>query len=350
MEALPPPLVSVIVPVYNGEKYLDQCLGSLLGQTLKEMEVICVNDGSTDSSLEILERTAAIDPRLKIVTQDNRGIGPARSRGLSLASAPYIGFADQDDWVEPETYQTATAIALADPEVDLVLWGLRNIVIREGLNDEFARKIKPTWIDRDRGKRTLTGPRKLKITKSIWSKLFKAAVIKEQGVDFADIDGDDISFVLKYLAHAKYGYFLKDCFYNYRIHQGSGMNPSRGKRVERPCFIHQAAPDILAYYRERGLIKAHETFLADMLADACGRGYEQSLDPGLALAEGLRLAEEYELPERPYGLLSNLRQGRPPFLPKRNWLEKIASVKNQADRKVFCFLGFKFSVRRSGRP
>ena len=91
--------VSVVVPVYNAEKYLKRCLDSLRKQTLNDIEIICVNDGSTDGSGKILAEYAAHDKRIKVITQENQYIGAARNRGIEAARGEYIGFVDSDDWV-----------------------------------------------------------------------------------------------------------------------------------------------------------------------------------------------------------------------------------------------------------
>ena len=87
--------VSVIVPVYNVEKYLRECLESLVNQTLKEIEIICINDGSEDSSLEILNEYASKDSRFVIINQENCGQSVARNKGLDVAKGEYIGFVDK---------------------------------------------------------------------------------------------------------------------------------------------------------------------------------------------------------------------------------------------------------------
>jgi len=92
--------VSIIVPVYNVEKYLEKCLESIINQTLKNLEIICVNDGSTDNSLQILEDYAKKDQRIKIINKKNRGSGAAKNTGMKNASGEYIGFVDSDDWVD----------------------------------------------------------------------------------------------------------------------------------------------------------------------------------------------------------------------------------------------------------
>lgn len=97
--------VSVIVPVYNVEKYLKRCLNSLINQTLSDIDIICINDGSKDSSLQILEQYAQKDSRIVIYNQENSGLSVARNTGLEHASGEYIGFVDSDDWVDLDFYE-----------------------------------------------------------------------------------------------------------------------------------------------------------------------------------------------------------------------------------------------------
>lgn len=99
------PKISVIVPVYNVEKYLKKCLNSLINQTLTDIEIICVNDGSIDSSLKILEEFAQADSRIKILTQQNSGQSVARNYGISNATGEYLGFVDSDDWVDLDYFE-----------------------------------------------------------------------------------------------------------------------------------------------------------------------------------------------------------------------------------------------------
>ena len=115
------PVVSVIVPVYNVEQYLPQCLDSIVNQTLKNIEIICVNDSSTDNSLNILNHYAEKDPRIKVVTQPNGGAGAARNRGHSLAAGKYLSFLDSDDFFEPDMLELAYNKAVCD-KADFVVF------------------------------------------------------------------------------------------------------------------------------------------------------------------------------------------------------------------------------------
>ena len=114
------PKVSIIVPVYNCEEYLDEAIKSLLNQTLKEIEIIVVNDGSRDNSLLIANKYKDIDNRVKVVSQDNQGVSVARNFGLSIAKGEYIGFIDGDDWIESDMYKTLYDVAIRD-NLDLVI-------------------------------------------------------------------------------------------------------------------------------------------------------------------------------------------------------------------------------------
>ncbi len=97
--------VSVIVPVFNTEKYLEKCLNSLINQTLQDIEIICVNDGSTDKSADIIKKFVNKDSRFKLINQENKKQGAARNAGMKIAKGEYIGFVDSDDWVDLEYYE-----------------------------------------------------------------------------------------------------------------------------------------------------------------------------------------------------------------------------------------------------
>lgn len=97
--------VSIIIPVYNVEKYLGRCLDSILSQTMKDIEIILVNDGSRDSSLEICRDYAEKDSRIVVIDKKNEGVSVARNTGIDIATGTYIGFVDPDDWIEPKMYE-----------------------------------------------------------------------------------------------------------------------------------------------------------------------------------------------------------------------------------------------------
>ena len=108
------PKVSIIVPVYNVEKYLERSLNSLINQTLKDIEIICVNDGSKDNSLKILEEYSKKDNRIIVINQENAGVSVTRNSGMKIAKGQYIGFVDSDDWVEHDIVEKLYARAMEE--------------------------------------------------------------------------------------------------------------------------------------------------------------------------------------------------------------------------------------------
>lgn len=117
-----PPLISVIIPVYNAEKYIKGAISSIAEQTYKNLEIICVNDGSTDHSADIINRMAASDKRIKIVNQENSGPAKARNAGLDVATGKYISFVDADDFTDREMYSTLVNTAESE-NADIVVFG-----------------------------------------------------------------------------------------------------------------------------------------------------------------------------------------------------------------------------------
>lgn len=115
------PLISVIVPVYNVQDYLEQCLDSLLLQTYPNLEILCVNGGSTDQSAEILSRYADQDNRIQVIDTQNRGVSHSRNLALAQASGDYCMFVDSDDWIDPQTCEDAVSKAI-ETSADVVMW------------------------------------------------------------------------------------------------------------------------------------------------------------------------------------------------------------------------------------
>ena len=117
------PKVSVLVAVYNAEKYLRTCIDSLLNQSLKDIEVVCVDDASTDNSLALLNEYAAKDSRLKVVTlAENSGISHTRNVALGMSTGEYVCMVDSDDWLSTDALQLAAEVLDTEQEVDCVLF------------------------------------------------------------------------------------------------------------------------------------------------------------------------------------------------------------------------------------
>lgn len=120
------PLISVIIPVYNVEPYLERCLDSVLDNTYKNLEIICVNDGSPDNCQQILERYAAQGNRIKVIVQENRGLSAARNTGIEAASGEYLYYADSDDWIHKQSFELLVHAAEASG-ADMIVGGYMEV-------------------------------------------------------------------------------------------------------------------------------------------------------------------------------------------------------------------------------
>lgn len=127
-------MISIIVPVYNSEKYIDRCLDSILNQTYKDLEIVLVNDGSNDQSLKILENYALRDTRIKVVNQENKGVAAARNTGLDNATGDYILYVDSDDWIENNMVERMVELSA---NADIVFCGNDNAVSPESVKKNY---------------------------------------------------------------------------------------------------------------------------------------------------------------------------------------------------------------------
>lgn len=221
-------MVSIIVPVYDAEKYLDRCLNSIFQQTLEDIEIICVNDGSNDGSLDIIKKYAKKDTRICIVDKKNGGLVSARKAGVSEAKGKYIGFVDSDDWIEPEMYEKLYSHA-RDSNCDIVCSGYYfegNYVSRHVDQVDFgvydSKKMQ--------GLRDLTvmnlGKRSVGIRASLCCKLFSRNILEKiypQISDEITISEDKIGTLYSFL-EAESVAVVDEAYYHYMKNDNSMVN------------------------------------------------------------------------------------------------------------------------------
>jgi len=181
-------LVSIIVPIYNVEKYLGKCIESLVSQTYTNIEIILVNDGSPDHSDVICEEWAKKDARIRILNKVNGGLSDARNAGLEIANGELICFVDSDDWVENETIERAVN---AIEDVDMVIWGYYCDTV-----DENEKVLSTTYhkhngiCDRKEGYKILESPDVMGLSGYAWNKLYKRELIDslrfEKGISLVE--------------------------------------------------------------------------------------------------------------------------------------------------------------------
>lgn len=220
------PLVSIIIPAYNVEKYIACCLDSILQQTYNNIEIIIVNDGSTDSTLNLIRKYTNC-PYVKIINQKNTGLSGARNSGIMNAQGDYICFVDSDDWIERETIEKAVN-ALDGFAVDIVLWGyikeFAQSSIKQSLTtkkDIYSEKNIHLLYQRIVGpvKEQLDHPEYVDSYITAWGKLYKTSIVKEHNIEFIStkkIGTEDLLFNIQYFAFTKTAVVLPDCLNHYR--------------------------------------------------------------------------------------------------------------------------------------
>lgn len=217
-------LISIIVPVYNVEKYLQDCVESICGQTYKNLEILLIDDGSSDCSGKICDELAEKDSRIHVVHKQNEGVSAARNIGLEVARGKYIGFVDGDDLCEPKMYEKLH-IALVEAKADIVFCGFSDfsdsfkLNRKEPLNSGCYSKeeIKEKIIRSMVGTPT-TAPRCAPIMGTLCRCLFKSEIIKiptpirMQRIKMAE----DLLFDIEYLCRCESAVVIEESLYNYR--------------------------------------------------------------------------------------------------------------------------------------
>ena len=220
------PLLSVIVPIFNAEQYLDRCVTSILNQTFHNMEVILVDDGSTDNSLQICQRFQEQDGRVRVISKENGGLIRARKTGLSHARGEVIGFVDSDDWIDEDMYAQLIK-CMEESGCDLVssgfvreqesqepVWVFDHY--EEGIYHDLARSVYPTMLYDGHY-------REFGIHCVLWSKIFRKHLLERV---YADINenvfyGEDALACYPYCLLAESIYILRKAYYHYNIRNNS---------------------------------------------------------------------------------------------------------------------------------
>ncbi|QPK94647.1 glycosyltransferase [Actinomyces sp. zg-332] len=242
--------VSILVPIFNVEKYLSECLDSLLNQTLKDIEIICINDGSTDSSKQILDEYAKKDSRIFIIDKANSGYGDSMNIGLKKATGEYIGVVESDDWVEPTMFEDMYALAkehdvevvkgnyftyytsaekkyLSDQKIQLVLENETKTVINPLHNNHIFYQ-----------------------NPAIWAGLYNRKFLQENGIEFLPTPGasyQDTGFNFKVWACASRVFYTTNAYLHYRKdNEASSVNS-----VAKTFSIQEEYAEIERFLREK---------------------------------------------------------------------------------------------------
>ncbi|MDR2681691.1 MAG: glycosyltransferase [Holosporaceae bacterium] len=209
--------ISVIIPVYNMEKLLSRCLDSLINQTLREIEIICVNDGSTDKSLDILEKYAQKDPRITIINQQNRGNGAARNVALGMAVGEYVGFVDADDWIDVDFFEKLY-LAAKKQNADIACASIERIY-SYGRSKMLLKFTKEEVFSSPEAKYKATDvPRRC----YIWHKIYRRSELEKHHIMFRErVYFEDMYFSYQALYLLKDMVVVPDIVYHYWVNTES---------------------------------------------------------------------------------------------------------------------------------
>ena len=209
------PLISVIVPVWNGEKYLTGCVESVLRQSVRDMEIILVDDGSTDGTWGLIERFAREDGRVKGIRQENGGVSEARNAGIRESRGQYIRFVDADDILPPDSMRLLVEKA-QEHDCDLVLAAYTEVLGRRRYHRDLGKC--GDVIDNEAFLARLERLSNSFYYGVLWNKLFRGDLIREKEIRFVSglNWGEDFAFVMRYLAHAERIGYLTEAVYDYR--------------------------------------------------------------------------------------------------------------------------------------
>ncbi len=222
------PLVSIIVPIYNTKSYLVKCLKSLCGQTYSNMEIICIDDGSTDGSAAILDAFALKDKRIRAIHKSNGGESSARNVGLKLVRGQYVGFMDCDDWIEPEMYEKLVDVVL-EKGVDVVAssWYKETEAVCVKIENQFTVPEKP--FNRSRLLQYIYHRDQYRGFAYMWNKLYRRELFYDEKGELILFDedlalGGDVLYLARLALNAKSACYIDEAFYHYYQRSDSGFH------------------------------------------------------------------------------------------------------------------------------
>lgn len=218
--------ISVIIPVYNSEKFLKKCLDSIINQTLNDIEIICIDDGSTDKSLRILNNFADKDNRITIINQKNSGPSAARNKGIEIAKGEYIGFVDSDDWIDLDFYEKLYNSA-KKYDADVAVCGIKRL---RSCKWKYHLKIEKEEFTTDINKKFVLCDVPDKCY--VWNKIYKLQKLMEKNINFEQgVYFEDRCFTAEVLVYLKSLVTVPDVYYNYWTNHNSIVKTKSNKKT-----------------------------------------------------------------------------------------------------------------------
>lgn len=339
--------ISVIIPVYNVQDYLDTCLNSIINQTLKDIEIICVNDGSSDNSLEILNKFASNDDRFIIINQENCGQGIARNKALARVKGQYIAFVDPDDWLELNALECVYNFAeKSNAEVvqfdfkifDDAFNEYKNVSLSDNLQKIYKRNFQEllsfNW--RDFKSACLQN-----LDLHAWTRLYRTDFVKKYNLKFAPAKrAEDHLFVIGAILLADKIFYYKDYLYNYRCRITSTVNSKSKDNFQ----IFQILDLMREFIANHGLYSELKDELQVYNRTILGWHYKQT--PLEELDKYLAMCKEYLSDDDYKKMIKDVNK-------KRSFWENLFSLKNKRENgvkyKIITVLGTSFCLKATAK-
>lgn len=267
-------LVSVIVPVYNVEKYLNECMNSVVQQSYKNLEIILVDDGATDSSGDLCDEWEKKDNRITVIHKKNAGLGFARNSGLEVVTGKYVMFIDSDDYIHHDMIETLVR-KVKISQSDTVFCGLSRVYTDGTIIGEESFYDNQTFVGTDVVDKVLlemvgSTPEQqsdANLYMSVWHAVYSMDIIQKYHIEFPserEIMSEDIVFHIDYLRHAQRVTYIKDCLYFYRMNPQSLTQVFDKNRFERYKTLYYAISEKLSMflYLEQYQVRQYRRLLA----------------------------------------------------------------------------------------
>ncbi len=347
--------ISIIIPVYNSEKYLDTCLNSLINQTFKDIEIICINDGSMDNSLNILEKYAQTDKRIIVINQENSGVAVARNKGLKTATGNYVMFCDSDDYYHTDMCKTMLN-KLTKENVDTVMCSAN--VFSDFKSTRDLKMVQEQYDNKDHLCSLNDWKNKLLLRNELWNKIFKKEIIDKYHICFPEkIWCDDRAFIMKYLACSDNVFVLKDRLYNYRLTPKSYCENVHNKKYKNFYDTIFAMQDVKRFFTQNELMEKNKYYFADKINfslfayyGTCDKAHKKDF-----ILKHKELITDLEFDEdflENYPVINSLKKkgwkNTLNLLEKKenlSLLETIFSIKNRDIHKIITICGIKLKLR-----
>ena len=216
-------MISIIIPIYNVEKYLSKCIESLVGQTYKDIEIILINDGSPDHCLSICEQYSKKDNRIIVIDQENKGVSAARNAGLKMAKGEYIGFVDPDDWIAVDMYEGLHSV-IKQSDVDMVICGYEYYSEDGALDEKRKYPIRENEIINQKEVMNRFFDMPPTIRHGVVNKLFKKELLIGQMFKEGLHSSEDVFFLNEYVQKIQKAGVVHQPYYKNLVRQGSATH------------------------------------------------------------------------------------------------------------------------------